>query len=184
VSEPIVFATSNEFKFNHAVHMIEPYGIELIRKHVDLEEIQADGETICRRKADQAFAELQHPVIVNDDSWSIPGLKGFPGAYMKYMNEWLTSEDWLRLTSTLKDRRIFLEQHIVYQDAEGQHYFYEPIEAQLLTEIRGSHKYGHIAIASFDGIHSVAELHNAGKPAHSLDKASAWKPFAEWYLSR
>lgn len=181
MSHSVVFATSNKFKFNHAAHMLEPFGITLTREHLDLEEIQADGEGICRHKAEQAYAQLKRPVVVNDDSWSIPGLKGFPGAYMKYMNDWLSVEDWLRLTEQLKDRREFLHQHIIYQDEHGQQHFMKEIEAQLLHEGRGQHYYGHLAITSFDsGQHSVAELVSSGQPAIDQSVPTAWQLFADW----
>lgn len=178
----VVFVTSNEFKFKHAQHMTEPAGITLVHKHMDLQEIQSEsGEEITRYKAGQAYDKLQHPVVVNDDTWLIPGLNGFPGPYMKSMNEWLTAQDWLNLTRPLKDRRIILQQHIVYQDAHGQHYFLQEIEGILLDEIRSSHKHAHLAITSFDnGAHSGAELVDANLPAVNPSTPTAWHKFSDW----
>lgn len=109
----LLFVTSNELKFIHAQHMLEQFGITLTRQHFDLQELQSEsGEEIARHKAEQAYAEFKQPLVVNDDSWSIPGLNGFPGPYMKSINHWLTNEDFLNLTRPLKDRRIILQQQL------------------------------------------------------------------------
>ena len=68
----------------------------------------------------EAYNALQSPLVVTDDSWIIPGLNGFPGPYMKQVNDWFTPDDWLHLTSGLADRRVILRQIIVYQDSTGQ----------------------------------------------------------------
>jgi non-canonical purine NTP pyrophosphatase (RdgB/HAM1 family) len=181
----VVFVTSNEYKFNHAVSVTQSAGITLIRKHMDLQEIQSDsGEEITRHKAEQAYADLKQPLVVNDDTWSIPGINGFPGAYMKYINDWFTVTDWLNLTRPLKDRRIILHQHIVYQDGHSQHYFLQNIEGTLLTEARGSHHFPHLAILSFDGGQSSsAERAAAGRPAVDLSTTTAWHKFNDWLLT-
>lgn len=147
--------------------------------------MQADGETICRHKAHQAYKALKQPLVVNDDSWSIPGLNGFPGAYMKYMNGWLSSDDWLRLTAPLPDRRIILQQHIVYQDEHGQQHFLKNIEGQLMDSVHGTHDFGHLAIASFDGGKmSGAERVAAGMPAVEQSTDTAWDQLADWLKAK
>jgi XTP/dITP diphosphohydrolase len=179
----IIFVTSNELKFKHAALTLEAFDIKLIREHMNLQEMQADsGEEIARYKAEQAFAKFKQPLVVNDDSWSIPGLNGFPGPYMKYMTDWLTPQDWLNLTQSLEDRRIILQQHAVYQDEHGQHYFYQEIEGLLLKEIRGEHYNKHLPITSFDGgKHSVAEREAGLAPSAKPTNTSAWHHFGEWF---
>lgn len=148
--EPIIFVTSNQLKFDHAQHMIASRDVTLTRHHMDLDELQTtDGQKLTSHKAQQAFDSLQKPVVVNDDTWIIPSLNGFPGPYMKDVNSWFTPDDWLRLTRDLTDRQIILRQNIMYQDAAGQHYFSKDMPGQLLTEVRGDHKFSHLTIVSF-----------------------------------
>ncbi len=182
----IIFVTSNDFKFTHAQHMVEAAGIELVRKHMDLQEMQSEsGEEITRHKAQQAYENFQHPLVVNDDTWFIPGLRGFPGPYMKSMNEWFTPQDWLNVTRQLADRRIILQQHIVYQNEDGQYYFMQEVEGVLMTEAHGSHKHSHLAITSFDGgKHSGAELVDAHKPAIDPSTPTAWQKFSDWFTQQ
>jgi inosine/xanthosine triphosphate pyrophosphatase family protein len=145
-------------------------------------EIQGeDSELIARDKANKAFAKFQKPVVISDDSWSVPGLNGFPGAYMKSVNDWFTVDDWLNLTRPLTDRRIMLTQIVVYQDADGQQLFSCDIKGILLPEARGKSPYPHSEITSFDGGQtSNAEHHERGQSSAS-HLPNVWHDFAEWY---
>lgn len=179
------FVTSNDIKYHAAKVVLDGYGIAFDRQIIDFIEIQADeGESIARHKAEQAYAALQRPIVVTDDSWLIPGLKGFPGAYMHQVNDWFTADDWLRLTRDLTDRRMILRQIIVYQDASGQQLFSSDIEALLLTESRTASGLNHFSIISFDGgKHSAAEVFEAGESAIK-DLPNSWQILSEWFLNR
>jgi XTP/dITP diphosphohydrolase len=179
----LTYITGNAVKFRQAVMTCEPLGITLVQQSgLDIPEIQAEsGEVIACDKAAKAFATLQKPLVVSDDSWTIPGLKGFPGPYMKYVNDWFTIDDWLNLTRNLTDRRIILQQIVVYHDANGQQVFSEDIAGILLTEPRGNSPYPHSAITSFDdGEHSNAEYHEKGESA-AAHHPNPWHKFAAWY---
>lgn len=187
MNEPITFVTSNDYKFRHAMHILSTKGVELTRQHMDLDELQTpNGEILVRHKAQQAFNALRKPVVVNDDTWIIPGLQGFPGPYMKDINGWLTPEDWLRLTRDLDDRRITLRQNTMYMDADGQHYFSKDINGTLLTEIRGVNKFPHLTIMTFneDTGRSAAEIIADGRPAISANTPTSWHDFADWLANR
>lgn len=181
----LIFVTTNEVKFKTAAEVMEQFGVQLEQAELELDELQADGEAIARHKAAQAFEKLGKPVVVTDDSWDIPGLNGFPGPYMKPMNQWLSGEDFLRLTETLTDRRIILRQHTVYQDADGQQYFVSDIVGTLLREVRGHNKYPSLTITSFanDG-RSRAEALAAGQALITPDMPSVWLQLAQWLKSR
>jgi non-canonical purine NTP pyrophosphatase (RdgB/HAM1 family) len=178
----VLYATSNNLKFQKAQIVCHRQGIQLQQQELDVHEIQGeDGTVIARDKAEKAFAKLKKPAVISDDSWHIPGLNGFPGAYMKSMNHWLTPQDWLNLTRQLQDRRIILRQVVVYQDADQQKVFVQDAEGILLTEARGLSPFPHAYITSFDsGKHSNAELHEQGLPTTAHIRGS-WDDFAEWY---
>jgi inosine/xanthosine triphosphate pyrophosphatase family protein len=96
------FVTSNSHKVTTARAVCQKYGLTFIHKTMDLVEIQAEtGEPIALNKVKQAYMAVKAPVVVTDDSWFIPGLMGFPGPYMKYINGWFEPEDFLRLTQAL-----------------------------------------------------------------------------------
>jgi hypothetical protein len=180
----LTFATSNNLKFLAATKVCRQHGVVLDRATIDLLEIQSnDGEAIARHKAAAAFAALQTPLVVSDDSWNIPGLNGFPGPYMKDVNQWFSPADFLRLTVDLQDRRIILRQEVVYQDAAQQIAFAVDTPCLLLKEIRGSSKYPHLAITSLDGQQSLAEIDTAGGSVLAGTRG-VWHEFCEWLNAR
>lgn len=184
--QPVLYVTSNYIKFHLAKTVCGQFDVPMERTTVEnVHEIQAEtGEPVARDKAEKVFAALKRPIVVSDDSWIIPGLRGFPGPYMKSMNDWFTAADWMHLTAPLEDRRIILRQVIVYQDAERQKMFTIDLEGTLLREPRGESPYPHSTITSFDGgQHSNAEFHERGESA-AQSKPTAWHAFAEWFASQ
>ncbi len=181
----LTFVTGNDLKFHLAEKICREFGQELSQEAaLDIPEIQAEtGEPVARDKAQKAFEQLGHPVVVTDDTWVIPALKGFPGPYMKSMNHWFTPEDWLRLTGTLEDREIILRQVLVYQDEIEQVLFTVDIKGVMLREIRGVSPYPHNTIVSFDGgKHSFAEIYAEGKTIDNHH--TAWHECAQWLKER
>ncbi len=181
------YVTGNHIKFNHATAACKPAGIELEQTLLDIVEIQSEtGEPVAQDKAAKAFAALGKPLVVSDDCWMIPGLKNFPGPYMKSMNEWFTPEDWLRLTRELSNRTIILRQIVMYQDTHSQELFVVDIPGLLLHEIRGDSpdmRTTHSTIISFDGGKtSAAEHHSSGESA-AKHHHTAWHEFADWYVA-
>lgn len=184
----IIFATSNKDKVRHAKTILAPFGYEPVQKHLHIVEIQAeDGEPVARDKAQKAWDIVKQPVVVNDDSWAVTGLKGFPGPYMASMNHYLSPQDFLRLFSTLTDRSVALHQHIVYQDQDGQQHFVRTLPGTLLTEVRGAeypetarHPFLTITSLTPDG-KSMAELAAQNKSSAALSgQRTAWHDLAEW----
>jgi len=181
----ITFVTGNQQKLMAAQAICGPLGITIINEQLDIVEIQSENaEDIAIDKAAKAYAGLGRPIVVNDDAWLIPGLNGFPGPYMKSINHWFSSDDWLRLTRDLADRRIILRQYIVYQDAGGQKVFRYDIEGRLLTEARGEANNHNDTIVSFndEGL-SNAEVRATGKSSIE-HRETAWHAFAAWLQTR
>jgi XTP/dITP diphosphohydrolase len=115
----ITFATGNQQKIKEARAHCAAYGIVIEAQKIKTAEIQTNNiEKVAINKAEQAYAQLKRPLIANDSGWRIPALNGFPGAFMRYVNEWFTPEDFLHLMSNKTDRRIFLIEVIAYHDGE------------------------------------------------------------------
>jgi XTP/dITP diphosphohydrolase len=186
----VTCATGNTLKFGIGKNVCAKYGIELVQAVVDIDEIQGeDPEKIVTRKAQDAYAALQKPVVVSDDSWAIPGLNGFPGAYMKSVNHWFTPEDFIHLTKSLQDRRVFLQQYLAYCDGTTTTVFNHDIPGTLLTEARGTSgdpAFKIVALAADKGL-SIAEVYDAGKehePGRFSRRKDAWHGFGEWYKEK
>lgn len=181
--QKFLYATGNNVKFRQARDVCGTFGIELEQATLKVPEIQGEEvEPVARDKAEKAFAKFGKPVIISDDAWMIPGLKNFPGPYMKSMNDWFTPADWLRLTDGLIDRRIILRQIAVYQDSRVQKLFSTDIEGLLLREARGKSPYAHSTVTSFDGgLHSDAEFQERSENA-TQNHRTAWHDLAEWLI--
>jgi XTP/dITP diphosphohydrolase len=181
----LVYVTGNDVKFRQALFTCQPFGVHLQQTRLNIHEIQAEtGEPVARDKAEKAYAQLQKPLVVSDDSWMISGLNGFPGPYMKYMNDWFTTEDWIRLTQPLADRQITLRQIVVYQDEHKQQLFSVDIPGILLKAPRGKSPYPHTALVSLDGgTYSNAEYHEKGESATQY-LHNPWHEFAKWYSEK
>jgi non-canonical purine NTP pyrophosphatase (RdgB/HAM1 family) len=178
----ITFVTGNADKVRTANEICNKFGITLVQTTYDIAEIQAeDAEIIAREKASKAYELVGKPVVVNDDSWTIPGLGGFPGPYMKSMNHWLSAEDFLRLTKTLTDRRIILSQYTIYQDKQGAKLFQRDIEGLLLTSIQGDYKVApHANIVSFDGGKTSIGANLAKQHSNINHLQTTWHDLGEW----
>jgi inosine/xanthosine triphosphate pyrophosphatase family protein len=139
--KPIIFATTNQDKFNKARINLAPYGIKLAHQPLEMPEIQSSkGEEIARNKAEQAFKYFKAPVLVNDDTWSIPALRGFPSTGMKLCNDFLLAEDWLRLMRGISDRRVLLLSYYAYHDGTRIRTIMGKEERYFLNSVQGEHQ--------------------------------------------
>ncbi|MFZ3054775.1 MAG: non-canonical purine NTP pyrophosphatase, partial [Minisyncoccales bacterium] len=147
----INYITENKNKFSVVKSFFEKNGIEINQKILPIYEIQSnEGVEIAVSKARQAWETIKEPLFVNDAFWIMPALKGFPGPYMKYMNEWLEPEDFLKLVDGKSDRTIILRDTIVYIDESGEKVFTNDYYGEILDKkYDGDYKYPIDAIVSF-----------------------------------
>jgi inosine/xanthosine triphosphate pyrophosphatase family protein len=179
----IIFSTGNQQKFEIAHTVCVNRGLQLTQNTLDIDEIQGeDAEVIIRDKAQKAYTLLSQPVIVSDDSWNIPGLNGFPGAYMKSMDHWFRPEDFLNLTRPLKDRRIILVQMLAYQDSAHQQVFRREYTGTLLTEVHGDtgKPLQRVVAMPVDNGLSIAEAYESGILHAERGIAAGWNDLLDW----
>ena len=132
----LYFITSNTGKFATMKKYADAAGITAIQKDLPLIEPQADTILeISRSKAKQAFAFLQHPLIVNDAGMYIDGLKGFPGPYVKFVVQTIGVEGVKHLAEPLTDRRCHFVSVLTYIDQHQEKSFESITEGHLAMEI-------------------------------------------------
>jgi inosine/xanthosine triphosphate pyrophosphatase family protein len=183
----LIFVTGNREKFEIAEAVSRQYDLNLIQKSVPIDEIQGEeSEPIVRHKARTAFNLIGEPLVVSDDFWRIPGLHGFPGPYMKSVAQWFSSEDFLRLTSHLTDRRIILDQSLCYDDGQVQRVFTMSHTGTLLTEARGTYGVSLQKVLSMPGDNglSVAEAYDQGAEREDREVSVAWRQLFAWVQAR
>ena len=183
----LIFCTGNNQKFLTARQVCREYSIDVTQKKIQTFEIQEeDAHKVALDKATKAFKVVGKPIIISDDSWNFIGLRGFPGVYMHSMNEWLTPEDFLRLTLPLTDRRVILTMYLVYYDGKDYKSFKQLSAGKLLKEKHGTSAHPSHTVMSMqgdDGL-SIAEALSMKDNGTSREVAQVWHEFAKWYSNK
>ncbi len=111
----ITFVTRNQIKLKIAQGAFETRGVKIIQEKLEVPEIQAfESEEVAIFSAKFAANSLNKPIIINDIANYIPSLNGFPGAFIKYINQWLTAQDILKLMAGKTDRRLIVKDIMAY----------------------------------------------------------------------
>lgn len=132
----IIFATSNTGKVATLQNHMERANLDVVieQKKLDLIEPQADSaEEIAKVKAHQAWQQLGKAVLVDDSSFHISALNGFPGPYIKPMLATIGIEGILRLLKGHKDRSAAFISSLVFIDAQGKEHIFDddPYEGSI-----------------------------------------------------
>lgn len=180
----VKYITGNERKLENAKAFLEQYNILPEMQKVDMAEVQADNAAdVALRKARDAYDIVQGPLFINDASWHIPALNGFPGPYMRYIVQWFTIEDLLALMKNKQDRTIILRDTIVYKDGDTEKVFTNDVKGTILeTPYAGGDGPFVTKIVSLDPSgKSIAEMNVVG---YSEQEQVLWREFAEWLNSK
>jgi XTP/dITP diphosphohydrolase len=106
--DEIIFITRNKGKFEEAQGVFLNTGIKLAQNELKTPEIQSDdAEEIARYSAEFAGEKLKRPLFVLDRSFHIRALNGFPGPYVKFVNNCLTVDQILAMLKDSPDRKAF-----------------------------------------------------------------------------
>lgn len=180
----IIFVTGNANKFYEASKVCAQFDIELLQQKVDIDEIQHhDSIKITEAKVKLAYEKAGVPVVVNDSSWKIPALGGFPGGYMKDITSWLSTSDFMALMADKDDKSIFLNEVVAYYDGKSLHTFTHIRHGEFLNEPRGKSLPTFARLVRMDGDDcTIAEIFDKGDwNTDNPDDYKQWYDFAEWY---
>lgn len=186
MDQEIIYVTGNTEKFDIGNATCRTRGVKLVQGKAEIDEIQSENsETIIRDKAERAYKHFRKPLVVNDVSWEIPAVNGFPGPYMKFVSRWFSPTDWLNLMKPYEDRRIVLVDYIAYQDNEGCRVFRTEYTGNFIREIRGN--YGSslqkvVTMPGDDG-RTIAEIYDHKVQHDTREVAASWRSFLDWYTA-
>lgn len=124
----IIFATGNKGKVISMQKRISKLGLDLniIQYPLEITEIQADTSSeVALEKGHQAFMQLNKPVIVDDSSFHIMALGGFPGPYIKYMMTTIGAPGIISIMDGKTNRRAYFLSSLVYVDENGEAHLFE-----------------------------------------------------------
>lgn len=157
----IYIATGNPLKLKRAQNALSRQNIAAKQIHIETPEIQSeDVEEIVQYSAQYAAEIAKKPIIKNDQGLIIPSLGGFPGPFAKYINKWLSVEQFVRLYNNETDKSGYWLDTLCY--AEPEHdpvVFSARIMGTMINEPRGRGKYMLDTVFEVDSIgQTIAEL--------------------------
>lgn len=170
--------TGNQQKIAEAQAACKPFDILVNQLKLEIDEIQHhDPLKISQHKARKAFEIAGKPIVINDSSWMIPALKGFPGGYMKDVSSWFEPEDFINLMASKSDKRIGVVEIVIYKDKDGEEIFKAEYWGTIV-EPRGSGETIE-RVAEFNG-NTIGECRDQGIFVYD-PKDYIWNHFAEWF---
>lgn len=116
----VIMVTGNLGKWKIASDIFKKYNVELLHKKMDTPEIQShDVEEVSKYSAEYAAKKLNKPIIKSDVGYYIEALNGFPGPFLRYINDYLSSEEILRLMEDKENRVIYLKECLTFATPNG-----------------------------------------------------------------
>ena len=128
--------TGNRHKLREAREIL---GRRVEALEIELDEIQGlDSDRIAEHKAMAAFAVVQKPVVIWDQSLHIRCLNGFPGPLVKWFWEQVGGAKICRIARALGDQAISTRTTLTYCDGSFLHHCYGELAGTIPPEPRGS----------------------------------------------
>lgn len=186
----ILFATSNKGKVASLQKRLDVTKFKITQIELDLPELQGESaKDISLEKAKAAFKMIGKPLIVQDSSFHLRNLNGFPGAYIKYAIKTIGLKGILKLLEGVEDRRVYAEGALTYIEDEEQYWTFtnQSSDGTISTEIReGDHaeswsELWKILIPNgFDKTYSELTKEELDAKQKSGKSTSEFRQFAEW----
>ena len=111
----LVYVTGNDTKFEVALKTFTNTGITLLQKSLSTPEIQSKSvQEVAMYSASWASKELNQSVMVTDAGFYIESLNGFPGPFIKFVNEWFSVDDYINLMKGKTNRNIIIQDCLAY----------------------------------------------------------------------
>ncbi len=107
-------------------------------KKIWLPEIQeSDPSLVAKFAAEYGAAKLGRPVIKMDTGMFTEGLKGFPGAFVHYVDEKLGADGFLDLCRNLKNRRAHIKTALAYcEPGKNPVVFDDVVDGEIVKKAR------------------------------------------------
>jgi len=135
---PITLVTGNAKKLAEVAAILGAENIQSVK--LDLLEPQTMNlREIVTQKAIAAFAAVGGPVLVDDISVAVEGLRGFPGPFVKFWEQQVTWDHTLAELIPNEDssRRMKVVAMVAYKDASQEIVVEEVIEGHLRPRTEG-----------------------------------------------
>jgi len=135
----IYFATGNKGKAEEAEDIL---GLTVKIADVEMDEIQSMSlKKIVEHKVKQAYKAIKAPVFVDDVSIEVEVWKGFPGPFIKYLQN-LGNDLILYMLRNERNRNVKMIATIAYHDGKKIHFFTGEVLGTVARESRGDRGWG------------------------------------------
>lgn len=173
----ITYITSNDLKYQIAREICQNTSIDLSRRKIELYEIQSmDLEQIAKHTAKEASQKCNGMLAVTDAGFFIEALKGFPGPFVKYVNQYFAAEDIIRLMNKVDNRKIVVKECMILIDAKG-------IIHKYVTDFQGrvSKKLNENEGTTFENIYIPDGYNQPISNWSKEEQLSYWKSRSTWH---
>ena len=176
----VSFVTSNVNKYEEAEKILAEFGIKLGHWQRDLIEIQDDSlRKIAVQKAQDAYNQIEEPLIVEDDGLFIDSLSGFPGPFSSYVFKTIGNNGILKMIGDNRDAQFVSV--IVFRDAHFYTSFESKVAGTISKNIQGN-GWGYDPIFVPENQNKTyAELSEKNKLSHRYESL---KKFADWFNNK
>ncbi len=131
----VTMVTGNLGKWKIASDIFKKYHVELLHEKMDTPEIQSHNvEDVSKYSAMYAANKLNKSVIKSDVGYYIESLNGFPGPFLRYVNDYLTSEEILKLMENKENRIILLKECLTFASPDGRVKQFVNVEKATISE--------------------------------------------------
>ena len=183
--EQLYLLTNNDMKLENAKNALLRHGIFIEQLKMIVPEIQsADVSEVAEFSARYAGEKLSKPVIKVDVAFEIRALNGFPGPFVKYINQWLTPEKILQLMENATDRYAqFVDCVSLYEpNSQCCRSFISNTPGRISDDICGENGWGIDKIFIPDGYDKTLASYSDEEKAE-IWKGTHWRQLAEYLLS-
>ena len=126
--------TTNPGKFKEIERVLQECGIPAIQEPLELQEEGRSLEEVARFKAEQAWAALKKPLIVEDTGLFFTAFENFPGTRTKRTFQEIGYEGILAKLEG-KNQEAYFQSVIAYVDDQGIRLFSGRLEGSIANEL-------------------------------------------------
>lgn len=175
----VIFITGNQGKADFLTKYLHH---PIAHKKIDVSEIQSlNLEEIARHKAEQAFAVVKSPVLVEDAGLVIKAMGKLPGPFIKWFHHELGLEKICRLVDMLDSRQAVASVCFAHYDGHNFTTFTGEITGSISNKPKGSNGFGFDPIFVLDGYKkTLAEMSNKELEKYSLRTTTVYPQIKEF----
>ena len=180
----LLYLTGNRFKFHVAQQALLGLDLVLEQNRLAVPEIQSNSvQEIAEFSAHWASQHIDQPFIVTDSGFYIDALNGFPGPFIKFINQWFSVDDYLRLMSNRRYRHLTIQDCLVYvRPGETPISFVGTFQGKLATAPGPSSGTPIERLFIPQGYETPISEFSPEEQVSYWSKAKVWKAFKSYYM--